>query len=129
MIRSSFKKLNDSPVLAVFFASLLLSAIARSGSLINRDGMFYVQIARAFLEDGLSGAFSVWGWPFFPILFASFSSVTGLDLENSGYLLNALFMAGAWALLVDIARKQYPEAIWVVVLAVLAFARFERLQE
>lgn len=45
MIRSLFKKLNDLPVLVRFFASLLLSAIARFGSLINRDGMFYVRMS------------------------------------------------------------------------------------
>lgn len=120
MVRNLHRKLADSPVLAVFFASLVLSAIARTGTLINRDGMLYVQTARVFLDDGLNAALSVYSWPFFPILFAGFSRITGLDLESAGYLLNAFFMAGACALLVDIGRKQYPEATWLIVLTVLA---------
>lgn len=120
MIRDLHKKLIDSPVSVTFFASLILSAIARTGTLINRDGMWYVQTAQLFLDNGLNAALSSFGWPFFSVLFASFSRITGLDLENAGYLLNALFMAGACALLVDIGRKQYPEATWLIVLTVLA---------
>lgn len=120
MLRPPLRKLIDSPVLVVFLASLVLSGIARLGSLINRDGMFYVQIARGFLDGGFSGAYSISPWPFFSILFASISEASGLNLESAGYLLNALFFAGACAFLVDIARKQYPEAVWFVVLTVLA---------
>jgi len=108
------------PVLVTFVISLLLSLLAWSGSLINRDGILYVEAARIFLEGGFSAALANFYWPFFPIAFASLAQLTGLGLEQAGYLLNALFMGGVCALLVDIARRRFPEAVWFVALVVLA---------
>ena len=42
------------PVRAAFIGSLLLSLIALGGSLINRDGIFYVDATRAMLEQGFA---------------------------------------------------------------------------
>ncbi len=112
--------LRRRPVLVTFVLSLLLSWLARSGSLINRDGILYVEAARIFIEGGFSAALANFYWPFFPIAFASLAQLTGLGLEQAGYLLNALFMGGVCALVVDIARRRFPDAIWFVALVVLA---------
>ncbi len=120
MLEGLYTRLRGSPVLATFALSLLLSLLARMGSLINRDGILYVETARVFLEGGFAAAMADFYWPFFPILFAGLAHLTGLALETSGYLLNALFMAGVCAFLVDIARRRFPDAIWFVALVVLA---------
>lgn len=112
--------LKSRPVLVVFLLSMLLSLLARAGGLINRDGILYVETARIYLESGFGPALVEFYWPFFPLMFASISQLTGIGLENAGYLLNALFMAGSCALLVDIARRRFPEAVWLISLTVLA---------
>jgi hypothetical protein len=108
------------PVRTTFLISLLLTLIAVQKGTINRDGMLYVDTARAFLEEGLMAAFQVYPWPFMSILMAWVAQASGLDLETSGYVLSALFMAGACALLVVCARRMFPEAVWHIVLVLLA---------
>ena len=110
-----------TPTRTAFLASLVLSliAIATSPS-VNRDGMLYADTARAFLADGISGANAIFNWPFLPILMAFIAKTTGLGLDNSGYLLNALFFAGACSLLVACSQRIYPEAAWPICLALLS---------
>jgi hypothetical protein len=108
------------PVRTAFLGSLLLSFIALQKGTLNRDGMLYVETARTFIEQGFHAAMANFNWPFLSLLMAWLSLPTGLDLETSGHLLNALFMAGACALLVACARRGFPEATWHVCLVVLA---------
>jgi hypothetical protein len=112
------------PVFFAFFGSLLLSLIAIQKGTINRDGMLYVETARVFLEQNLATTMAFNSWPFLSILMAQISQITGLGLESSGYLLNALFMAGASALLVSCAARLHPESSWYVCLAILALPGF-----
>lgn len=109
-----------TPVRTAFVGSLLLSLLARSGGMINRDGMLYVDTARTFLDGGFGAAREVFSWPFLSILMAAVAQLTGLGLENAGYLLNALFMAGACALLVACGGRQFPDAAWSICLVTLA---------
>lgn len=112
------------PRTTVFFGSLLLSLIAVPKGTINRDGMFYVEIARDFLEGGFAAAYATFHWPFPAILMAVVSQITGLGLEASGLLLNGLFMAGACTLLVACASRMFPEAVWPIGLVLLALPGF-----
>jgi hypothetical protein len=114
----------SAPVWTAFLVSLPLSLLALHKGTINRDGMLYVETARVFLDQGLAASMAIYSWPFLSILMALVSQTTGLDLEASGYLLNALFMAGASALLVSCAARLYPESVWYVCLAVLALPGF-----
>ena len=110
-----------SPAYVVFIASLLLSLIAIWASpTLNRDGIFYVDAARAFLSGGFMAARTAFNWPFLPVLMALLSRATGLGLENSGYLMNAMFLAGACGLMVSCASRRFPEAVWPTCLVVLA---------
>ena len=119
-MRSLILVLRTSPVFVVFGASLLLSFIAKSGHLINRDGILYVEVARAFQLHGFDAAMAMFPWPFFSIAIASLSSLTGLELEVAGYWLNAVFFAGACALVLDIARHSMPSMVWPVLVTLLA---------
>jgi len=49
-------------VLSVLISSWLFV----SGDIISRDSLLYVQVANAFLNDGVAGAFNVWGWQYYP---------------------------------------------------------------
>ena len=110
-----------TPIWAAFMGSAILSTIAiATGTTLNRDGMLYVDTARVFLKEGLPAAIDTYAWPFLSILMAMVSHISGLDIENSGHLLNVLFMAGACALLVASSTRIFPDAGWPTCLTLLA---------
>lgn len=104
--------------------SLLLSLVANQGTIINRDGVLYVDTARIFLEQGLSAAMASFSWPLLPVLMALVSKIGGIHPETAGQLLNALFMAGSCALLLSCAARIFPEAVWPTCLVILALPSF-----
>ncbi len=113
-------RFRPTPTRIAFIGSLALSLMAWATSTINRDGMLYVDTARIFLEQGFLAAKANFSWPFISILIAAFSKLTGLPLEAAGYLMNALFMAGATAFLVAAACRNSPQAAWAICLVALA---------
>lgn len=112
--------LSASPVAFAFIVSAMLSVIAITTGDLNRDGMLYVEAARAFMDGGLAAAFSIFTWPFFAVLMGGLAKVTGLPPEWCGHLLNVLFMSGASALLVAIVRRNEPELAWLSAIVVLS---------
>lgn len=109
-----------TPANTAFVTSLLLSFIAYMGSSLNRDGVLYITTAQAFLDDGFGAARASFNWPFLSISIAFISKISGLAPGHAGYLLNALFMAGACALMVSCANRKQPEIAWSVCLVTLA---------
>lgn len=109
-----------TPVRVAFFGSLLLSLIALAGGTLNRDGMLYVTTAQAFLDGGFAAAKNNFSWPFLPMLMAFLSTISGLSLENSGHLMNALFMSSSCALIVACVKRLQPEITWSACMVVLA---------
>lgn len=124
------------PVRLAFLASLLLSLIAMEGHLINRDGIYYLDKAGAILEHGFvegvkagelsPGLKKVGEWVFFPMLIAAVSFVTRLGPEAAAHALNALFLAGACALLVAWVRRRSAEAAWAACVVVLAMPAYNQ---
>ncbi len=114
------------PVRAAFLASLLLSLVAAQGSLINRDGIIYIDTARAILEQGLFAPRQGIDWQFLSILIAGAAALTGLPAEMAARILNALLLAGACALLVAMTRRRLPEAAWAACLVVLAMPAYNQ---
>jgi hypothetical protein len=108
-----------SPVTFAFVASAVLSILAIATGNLNRDGMLYVEAARAFMNGGLSAAVSVFGWPFLSILMGVLAKLTGLPPDWCGHFLNILFMGGACALLVAIIRRNDPQLAWLAAVVVL----------
>lgn len=111
-------------VRTAFVASLLFSWVALHGALLNRDGILYVEVARAMLEEGFSLRPRGLDWQFLSLLMAALSTLTGLAPETAGHLLNAVFLAGACGLLVAITRQRMPEAAWAACLVVLAMPAY-----
>jgi hypothetical protein len=114
----------SAPAWTAFLVSLVLSAIAVGGSsVLNRDGMLYVDAAHTFLADGYPALLGSFDWPLLPMLIAGLGKLTGIDLETAGQVVNGLFLAGACALMVDLARR-HPQGdaslAWATCLVVLA---------
>ena len=109
------------PVQAAFAGSLMLSLIAiLTNPVINRDGILYLETARVFMQEGLAAAFHTFNWPFFSILIALISQITGISHELTAHLLNAVFMAGTCALLVSSTQSITPRMAWATCIAILA---------
>ncbi|MEJ2609254.1 MAG: hypothetical protein P8179_04000 [Candidatus Thiodiazotropha sp.] len=115
-------------------AMMVLLAIALgilNGEVINRDGILYINTAQAFLDNGIKAAMQVYNWPSYSILFGIISNWTGLSLESSAHILNALLML----LLVDafirlshnLSNKQIRP--WIAALVVLCFPPFDHRLE
>jgi hypothetical protein len=65
---------------------------------INHDGILYIRAAAAILEGDWRGAFAIYPWPFYAWLVALTHLATGLALEPSAHLLDALLQAlTVWA--------------------------------
>lgn len=115
------------PVRLAFVASLLLSAVAIFGTVtVARDATLYFDTAQIFLDQGLEGAFSLFDWPWFSILLAVTHSLTGLSLENCGYLWCALLLAGTCALLVDCCQRLVPGSGHLAAFVALAMPGFNQ---
>lgn len=114
------------PIRLVFAGSFLLSWIAVQGRLVNRDGILYLNIARTLSEDGLSTVIQFGELNFLPLLIAGISAVIPAGFESVAKMLNALFLAGTCALLVDMVRRRAPDATWFAVLVVLAMPAYNQ---
>ena len=119
-LKSTLMVLRQRPSQVVFCISLLLSLLALLTTQLNRDGMLYVTAAEAFIDEGYAGARAIFPWPFMPMIMGITAKLTGLSPEHAARTLNALFMAGASALLVDSARRLHKESVWWVALVLLA---------
>jgi len=114
------------PVGTSFGASLVLSFVATRGRLVNRDGIFYLDTARAIHEQGAAALITAGEWNFYPALIALLSKVSTIGLENSALTINAFLMAGACAGLVAWVRRVSPESAWMACWVVLATPAFNQ---
>ncbi len=105
-------------ILALF--SLLLSAFAYyNDDIINSDGILYMQMAEAYLQGGLAATANLYDWPFFSILIALLSKITGLPLESSSMLLNSVLFAIFTDALLLISSKLLTTERQLIIAAVL----------
>lgn len=107
----------------VAIASGLLSLYRiATRDLINGDGIGYIDIAKAFLSEGVNGALAVYHWPLYGILIGLVHKFSGLSFENSASLLNILFMVLICVVFVRIYEEvsgKYAR-IWVAAVLILA---------
>lgn len=109
------------------FVSLLLSILAFwQDDLINSDGVLYMNMARAFIDGGISEMSQLYNWPFFSILVACVHLITGLPLETSGNLVNIIMFVIFTDALVLICSKNLPNLnqVFIASLFILGFSLF-----
>jgi len=81
------------PVTTAVLISLILSIIAIEPLFTpNRDAMYYLEAAKAYQSGGWLAADQVFNWPFLSVLIGKLSAITGLSVEDSGYLLSTVFL-------------------------------------
>jgi hypothetical protein len=85
----------EKPVyILTFLSSLVISAyIYWQNGIINYDGILYIDVAKSFLEGGVSAAYTTFNWPLYGILIGITHKLTSLSYETSAHLLNALLVA------------------------------------
>jgi len=90
--------------------SLLLSVTAfYIDDIINPDGILYIHMAEAFVDNGLAGIkeYTSYNWPFFAIFIAGLHSLTTLPLELCSNILNSLFFVIFTDTLLLISNKTF----------------------
>ncbi len=113
--------------IATAIASVLLSVwLSASNDIISRDSTLYLNVAQTFLDSGFIAAFKHWSWPFYPVFFALVHQITGLSLEYSAYLLNAVLNVIVCVSFVKIySRIAFNRhRLWVAVLFIISFTGF-----
>ncbi|GEM_PF-3353951 len=117
--------------------SLIFSCIAVGfHNIIGRDSIHYIATAQGYLEGGFSEALQLFGWPFYSILFGFVHKFTGIPLEISARIVDAVLIA----MIVDgffrLYQETFPEAKsnWIALVTVLAFIglndyRYELLRD
>ncbi|MGB0237198.1 MAG: glycosyltransferase family 39 protein [Cycloclasticus sp.] len=60
-------------------------------SVINSDGILYVYTASLIQNGEWEAASKAYNWLFYPVVIAGFSTLSGVSLEYSAYILNAFF--------------------------------------
>ncbi len=71
-------------------ASLVFSAwCIYADPIVNNDGIRYFRAASAFLNGDFSAGVAIYKWPFFSLIIAAVSKLTGLGVEQAAYALNA----------------------------------------
>ncbi|MCU7836088.1 MAG: hypothetical protein KZQ83_12670 [gamma proteobacterium symbiont of Taylorina sp.] len=106
------------------FLSVLISLwLFISRDIISRDAILYIDIAKAFLDGGISAAFKVWGWPFYSFVIAFIHQLTGFSLENSAYFLTIVFETIISVIFVKLYSKIAFDGarLWVAMLFILTF--------
>ena len=74
--------------------SLLLSLwCTYTAETINNDGILYINTAKLLLAGDWLGAYELYDWLYYPFLIAFFSFVSGVELEVSAQIINALLTA------------------------------------
>lgn len=110
------------PPLRILLAmlSLLLSAyVLISDDIINNDGILYIQMAEAFMQGGLAAMANLYDWPFFALLVAVISQLSGWHPETSAALLNALLFVVFTDALLLIAKQLVPNMRQLIIAALL----------
>jgi hypothetical protein len=115
--------LTQRVTVAIFSALLTILAIA-TDDVINMDGVLYIDMANAFLESGLTGTASMYDWPFYSILAAGVSSLTGASTLSSYYLLNAILFVLVTDSFLLLSSKQLKTSKQLSVAALLILCLF-----
>ncbi|MGH8728442.1 MAG: hypothetical protein ACREV9_09850 [Burkholderiales bacterium] len=116
-------------ILLALAASLALSALSVwQDIIINSDGVLYLEAARAFGESGVSDAFAIYRWPFYSWLIFLFAGASGIGLENSAHILDALFFALIVFAFIALVR-QLGGGYEVLVAAAIVLLAYAKLNE
>jgi len=106
---------------AIFSGLLSLYRIT-TRDLINGDGIVYIDLARTFLNEGLSSAIDIYHWAFYSILIGLVHRITGLGFEDSASLLNMFFMVIVCVVFVRIYEEISGREARIQVAAILILA-------
>ncbi|WP_067585812.1 glycosyltransferase family 39 protein [Endozoicomonas ascidiicola] len=88
--------------------------------LINKDGFLYIETAELYLSGGFSAAFANYNWPFFSILAAWMSKVSGFSVTHALYALSTLFYSViTWAFIKICELRLEKKAVYMAALVFL----------
>jgi len=104
------------------FSGLVSLYRTLTSDIINTDGILYINIAKAFSNDGFTAAFEVFPWALYGILIGLVHKVSGLGFEVSAYTLNAILLMIVCVSFVRVYEEITPaqSRIWLAAVLILA---------
>ncbi len=72
---------------------------------INVDGTLYIQAAARFAAGDWGAGFALYNWPFYSLVIAAISTMTGFGLEASAHVLNTLSFVAICVTFVTIIQR------------------------
>jgi hypothetical protein len=111
----------SAPYIITVFVSLFLSYLAvTTDNLINHDGVYFMDAAKAFIRDGISVSFEVYNWPFYSWFVAVIHQLLWFDhFEQTAHLVNAIFIAATCTMFMRVYYEVTDHQGSLVVAAVL----------
>lgn len=108
--------------LAATLASLLASALmVFADPLVNADGVLYLRMARAYVEQGYEAAMALYPRPFYSVVIAWVHQATGAPLLTAAHLLNAglcaALVCGFVALVTEMGARS--RGRWLALLVIM----------
>lgn len=109
------------PLTVTLLASVALSLAAMHYSpIIDRDGMFYINLAQMISEGRVDQALGRFDWPFYSALLAGLKTLLPFSLIHIAHALSVVFAAlTCWMLVLLLYRLVPDRSIWWAVLVAL----------
>ncbi len=112
-----------NPYILTFLVSLIFSYLAViTDNLLNHDGIYFMNAANAYLQDGFAAMLNAFPWPFFSWLVANLHQIFWFPhIEQTGHFINAIFTAITCILFVRIYAEitNNEGSLWVAAILVL----------
>ncbi len=102
---SAHRHASIAVLIAVLTSMLLTGWSVWQEDLLNKDGVFYIQVAKHISGGNWLDAFGLYHWLMYPSLAALVFNLTGFDLEVSFYLINGIFQALCVVVFIGILRQ------------------------
>lgn len=90
--------------IAIFLSLIFSLLIIAQDEVVNKDGAIYLVVADLISQGEWQAAYTLYPWPFFPILISFASQVTGLIPEYIAYLLSMFFLTLVVVCFIDFIR-------------------------
>lgn len=112
-----------NPYIVTFCVSIVLSYFGIStDKIINHDGIFFMDAAIIFINDGMEASFNTYDWPFYSWLIAIVHQVSWAPyIEQTAHFINTLFIAATCLLFIRIYSEitNGESSLWVAVILIL----------
>lgn len=106
-------------MIAVIVSFVLSAWCIYADPIVNNDGIRYFMAASKFAMGEWSAGFAIYKWPFFSLMIAGLSYVSGLSVDQAAYLLSTLLHALIVVAFMSVIRELGGDRTTIIIAAVI----------